>query len=123
VVVTGWAGEATRESGITMLEHCEACGHTTYSDCTCPKRLIDLSLWDGSDFFIVWPLPKFVFVTDKVAELVRREEYSGVRLLRVGDLAFGGTGFTPGPPPPGRVVRGPEAFPGVEVTRLPDVEA
>jgi hypothetical protein len=117
-VVTGWAGEAADESGIRLTEYCEGCKSLTYSAATRPERLIEEAQWDGSDFFIVWPLPKFIFVTERVAELIRAERYTGCQLVRPGDLDLTG-GFGPGEPPPGRQVRGPEAFPDAEVMRFP----
>jgi hypothetical protein len=117
--VTGWAGESPPESGIRMRYYCEGCGVTDYTACKHPEHLIDPGQWDGSDFFIVWPLPKFIFVTDRVAELLRQEGYTGVRLVRPANMDIcDGTGFGPGPPPPGRKVRGPEAFPKVRIRRF-----
>jgi hypothetical protein len=114
--VIGWAGEAPTESGIRMRYYCEGCGLTDYTACKHADRLIDPGQWDGSDIFIVWPLPKFIFVTDRVADIIRQEGYTGVRLVRPADMDIcDGTGFGPGPPPPGRKVRGPEAFPKVRI--------
>jgi hypothetical protein len=123
VVVTGWGGEAGRESGIEMVYYCEGCRRLEYTDCERPECLIDPSRWDGSDFFIVWPLPKFIFVTARVADLIRREGYKGAQLVRPVDMGIcDGSGFSPGPPPPGRQVNGPEAYPGVKVRRWPEGE-
>lgn len=121
VIVTGWAGEAPAESGIRMRYYCEACKDTEYTNCKRPEYLIDPTQWDGSDFFIVWPLPKFIFVTDRVAQLIRSERWRGARLVRpenLRSLFADGTGFGPGEPPPGRKVRGPEAFPKVRIRRF-----
>jgi hypothetical protein len=117
--VTGWAGEAPPKTGIRMSYHCEGCQHTHYTACRHPEHLIDPAQWDGSDFSIVWPLPKFVFVTERVADVIRQEGYTGVRLVRPADMGIcNGNGFSPGPPPPGRTVRGPEAFPRVRIRRF-----
>lgn len=86
LVVTGWAGMAAPESGIRLVEACTDCGLLRYSGATTPCKLICESSWDGSDFFIVWPLPKFIFVTEKVAKSIRNEKFSGVALSPVGDL-------------------------------------
>jgi hypothetical protein len=97
--VTGWAGMASPESGIRLVESCPACGHLIYSDCDHPERLIDASKWDGSDFFMVWPLPKFIFVTDRVAELIRDESLSGSVVRPSTELRFSTRtigGFGPG---------------------------
>jgi hypothetical protein len=45
-----------------------------------PKRLIDPETWDGSDLFIVWPLPKFRFVSSRLATILR-QEISGAEFI------------------------------------------
>jgi hypothetical protein len=91
--VTGWGGMAGAESGIKLVEECSACGLLRYSACENPGKLIDTSNWDGSDFFMVWPLPKFIFVTDRVARLIRDSRLTGAVLQRTVDLHFSGGGF------------------------------
>jgi Protein of unknown function (Gmx_para_CXXCG) len=86
LVVMGWAGMAAPESGITMDDHCPACGHTHYSGFSRPENLIDEAKWDGSDFFMVWPLPRYVFVTERVAEAIRERGFSGVTFTAIEDL-------------------------------------
>jgi len=88
LIVTGWAGMAPPESGIKLIEHCEGCGHTVYSAWTNPERLIDSSQWDGSDFFVVWPLPWRIFVTERVAKVLRDNRLSGIALKPSSDLVF-----------------------------------
>jgi len=80
VVVTGWAGIAPPESGVKLIESCPGCGYLEYQGFSDPSRLIDDMQWDGSDFFIVWPYPSFVFVTDRVAKIIRREKLTGAKL-------------------------------------------
>jgi hypothetical protein len=97
VVVTGWAGMASMESGITLVEHCPGCGHLNYSPCRNPASLIDRSKWDGSDFFMVWPMPGFILVTDRVAQTIHGSRLRGAVLKRVEDLHFSDDyGFSPG---------------------------
>ncbi len=95
LVVTGWAGMAPPESGIRLVEQCEDCGDIVYSACENPSALIDVSQWDGSDFFMVWPLPLFIFVTDRVAQLIRDNRLTGAVLKQPTDLDLSG-GFGPG---------------------------
>ncbi len=95
LVVTGWGGHAPPESGIRLERSCPGCAYRHYSGCTDLTRLIDASAWDGSDFFMVWPLPKFIFVTDRVAQTIRTHNLRGSRLVPLGDLDCG-DGFTPG---------------------------
>jgi hypothetical protein len=88
LVVTGWAGMAAPDSGIKLTERCDACGLLKYGGCTSPEKLIDSAQWDGSDIFMVWPLVKFIFVTDRVARLLRKNRFSGFVLNQPADLDF-----------------------------------
>ena len=96
LVVTGWAGMAPPETGIKLIEHCPACGSIKYSACLHPDKLIAESQWDGSDFFMVWPLPRFIFITNRVAETIRRDHLTGAVLESPSELTFSGMGFGPG---------------------------
>ena len=90
LIVTGWAGMASAKSGIRLLERCEGCGHTVYSGINTLGEVIDASNWDGSDFFMVWPLPKFVFVTDRVAQIIRQRRLTGAVLKQPRDVNLSG---------------------------------
>lgn len=94
--VTGWGGMAARESGIRLIKSCESCGLLRYSAASGPERLIDSSQWDGSDFFMVWPLPRYIFMTEKAASLLRFARFKGIVILPVWKLDLGDTGFSPG---------------------------
>lgn len=78
MAVTGWGGVAPEASGIRELERCPGCGLLVYSRIKAPEKLIDIHNWDGSDFFIVWPLPRFRFVTERVVEVCKRRGVTGV---------------------------------------------
>lgn len=95
LVVTGWGGLAGPESGIVLSKRCSTCGLLRYTACTNPERLIRESEWDGSDLFIVWPLPKFIFVSERFVTIIREKQVSGVFLRRPADLRLSG-GFGPG---------------------------
>lgn len=95
LIITGWAGMAPPESGIKLVKSCPACGDLEYSGCTNIKKLIDTTQWDGSDFFIVWPLPKFVFVTERVAKIIRENHLSGAVFKSPAELDIS-DGFGPG---------------------------
>jgi hypothetical protein len=95
LIVTGWGGMAALESGIKLINDCDSCGNKEYSGYTNPEKVIDETQWDGSDFFMVWPLPKYIFVTDRVEKVIREEGFKGVRIVDLKDL--GPTeGFGPG---------------------------
>jgi hypothetical protein len=95
LVVTGWGGVAPPASGIKLLEHCNACHHTVYSGFRDAERLIDKNQWDNSDFFIVWPLPKYIFITDRVAQAIRRAGWTGVQITALEDMQRP-SGLSPG---------------------------
>src|SRR6266513_6331748 len=87
-VVTGWAGFASPESGMRLDEtrSCLHCGSLHYTRPTDYSRLIDETKWDGSDFFMVWPLPKYIFVTDRVREFAQTNGFRLVEFAHVADL-------------------------------------
>jgi len=82
-VVTGWGGMAAPESGVRVIEECRYCRRRVYSGFTDPTRLFSPEAWDGADFFIIWPMPRFTFVTKRVADIIDRSEYSGVRVRKL----------------------------------------
>lgn len=99
LVVTGWGGMAAEASGIKLKTSCEGCGMLRYTDLSAHERLLDESQWDGSDVFMVWPLPKFRLVTARVADLIRERRFSGATLTPISKInsLFGSTpGFGPG---------------------------
>jgi hypothetical protein len=50
------------------------------------KGTDDDKQWDGSDVFIVWPMPCFVFVSERVANCIRDHQLTGVLLRDVRGL-------------------------------------
>ena len=98
LLVTGWGGMAPEASGIREVERCQDCGHLRYSGLEEPRDLIDSKNWDGSDFFMIWPLPRYRFVTNRVAEICRKHSITGVALERNFPVPSGRIipGYTPG---------------------------
>lgn len=76
--ITGWGGMAHSESGINELINCKGCGRLKYTHWTEGAKLIDPTTWDGSDFFIVWPMPKYIFVTDRVRNFIVNHKLKGI---------------------------------------------
>lgn len=95
LVITGWSGIAPPESGIRLWRRCIMCGLLKYKGDTNPLLLIDEKQWDGSDFFMVWPYPRYIFITDRAAKFIKEKKLSGVRLQRIEDLNLNG-GAMPG---------------------------
>jgi hypothetical protein len=87
IQVNGWGGMAPSESGIERIERCVVCGRQVYTGFSKPEYLIDPRRWDGSDFFIVWPMPPF-FVTDRVASFFLARGLTGVQLTETRETSF-----------------------------------
>lgn len=98
LIVTGWGGLAPEACGIREVEHCKACGHLRYSRLEEPRELLDTRNWDGSDFFMIWPLPIFRFVSPRVAEVCAKHNISGISLERnfPAPTEHVETGYSPG---------------------------
>jgi hypothetical protein len=97
LTVTGWGGIAPPASGIREVERCLGCGLLVYSALEAPEKLIDPRNWDGSDFFMIWPLPKFHFVTERVVEVCQLYKITGVSFTQNWHTARGAsTSYTPG---------------------------
>lgn len=71
LVVTGWGGIASVESGIEKLDE-STYGPEKYSPCTDPSKLLDENRYDGSDFFFIWPLPSTIWVSGRIVRLFRK---------------------------------------------------
>ena len=94
--VTGWGGMARVESGIRLLKECQPCGYRRYSGTDHLEQILDEAQWDGSDFFFVWPLPKYIFVTDRAAKVIRDNGLTGAELLSPCDPELRSDGYSPG---------------------------
>ena len=85
LAVTGWGGMG-ESAGVELIKFCPSCRLRRYRIAE-PARLVDPSAWDGSDFFIVWPLPLYRFVSDRLAQIIRRNRLSGAKLIPPAELA------------------------------------
>jgi hypothetical protein len=79
-IVTGWAGIASPESGIRLVESCPGCPRKRYSPITNYEKVIDWSQWTEEDFFIVWPMAQDKLVTKRVAEWLLARKVKSFRL-------------------------------------------
>jgi hypothetical protein len=84
-IVTGWAGVAAPESGIRVERSCPACHWKHYSPISNYDKLIDWNQWSGEDFFMVWPMPRFILVTERVAALLRKHKSRAFQLVKLGN--------------------------------------
>lgn len=86
-VTTGWSGVASPRSGVKIRLKCPYCELLLYSGYKTSKNLIDINQWDGSDIFMVWPYPRYIFITEKVAKIIKSNNYTGVDVVNVIDLS------------------------------------
>ncbi len=100
--VTGWGGVARSESGMRRLDEPSMPDRFVYTPASDPAMIIDESQWDGSDFFMVWPMPAYRWVTSRVADIVARYKLKHVRLIPPAEMTVltesgnkNGIGFTP----------------------------
>jgi hypothetical protein len=103
-IPTGWAGVAPKESGIHRLPSPPGYpDRLRYSRFTDPSKLMDVKQWDGSDFFILWPMPVYINVTDRVAQFIQENKLRTAVLQRLDGLPVSTndspitSGYTPGP--------------------------
>ncbi len=68
LVVTGWGGMASADSGVHELIR-ETAKAKEFSLPTNPGKLIDSQQYDGSDFFRFWPYPFKIIVKDRIKKL------------------------------------------------------
>lgn len=89
IVVLGWGGMASAQSGVKLVYKCPSCDLTDYKPPKDFSNLLDEKQWDGSDFFMVWPFPNFIFVTARVAEFIKKHKLTGVKLKKPEDVEIG----------------------------------
>jgi hypothetical protein len=98
--ILGWSGMAKHESGISLNKEksCKYCHYRSYTSLKEPKLLIDENQWDGSDIFMVWPMPISIFVSQKVNDLIEKEKLTGCKIIPVEQLPLDRyeSGFAPG---------------------------
>ena len=80
IIVTGWAGVAPVESGIRLVEECPGCHRKRYSGLQDSDKVIDWTQWTGDDFFIVWPLPKYILITKRIVDILTAMNVKSYRL-------------------------------------------
>ena len=85
IITLGW-GAFSPEAGVRLSYHCPACGHRRFS-IERPDLLVETCSWDGSDIFMVWPLPRYRFVSERFAALIRDLGLSGGDLQPASSIA------------------------------------
>lgn len=95
---TGWGGIAPEQAGVILdrSRSCPDCGLLIYSSFTDAAKLVSESQWDGSDVFLLWPLPRYVFVTKRVVDLIRTRGWKGVSITPLEKLESAVAELNPG---------------------------
>jgi hypothetical protein len=96
IVVTGWGGIAPPESGVRLLDKCDVCGYSSFTQAT-SRWPIPGPEWDGSDFFRIWPYPLFILVTDRVAQFMMSNQLGGARCIHPANRMVNASGGTLSP--------------------------
>lgn len=86
--VSGWGGIASSRSGVALLMHCPGCNRQEYR-LPYPERVIDETCWDGSDFFLVWPLTQTVFCSEAAHSVITANSFTGVNLVPAEEFVSG----------------------------------
>lgn len=84
-IAMGGGGEADLKSGIRLRYECAVCDLKRYTNFR-NGLFIDESQWDGSDFFTVRPLPKYIIVTERVKIFIEQRKLSNCRLIPTEEL-------------------------------------
>ena len=79
LVFVGWGGLINPSTGSHPVSQCPACGFTEFSPIKNMDNLFDKSQWDGSDFFMIWPIGEYV--SDRVKMIVEEHCLTGVEFL------------------------------------------
>jgi hypothetical protein len=88
LVITGTAGDASERSGVYLMDYCKHCRASEFSAPTNLSDLVDEKEWDGSDFFIVWPLTKYIIISSRVAKFLNEENITGGQVTKLENLSF-----------------------------------
>lgn len=71
LIVTGWAGAVSPESGMKLIKSCPGCHHREFSPIINYDKMIDWNQWNGEDLFLVYPLHRYRLCTERVAAWLR----------------------------------------------------
>jgi len=97
VCVTGFAGFA--KGDVVVSDRCDECRIYSYSIPAYGFRdMLDLTKWDGSDVFAIWPFPLTYIATQRVAETIARHCLTGIAVVPIDEEFVKSGGGAPGMP-------------------------
>jgi hypothetical protein len=87
LLARGSAGLISPESGYNVLKVCSGCGLIEYdTNISDPAKVVDEAKWDGTDFFCVEPVSEWIFVTDRVVQVLSRSRFKGWGAYSLGEM-------------------------------------
>lgn len=84
--VRGWGGFLPESTGVQLTDFCQGCGALTYSKWPTGQFRVDETKWDGSDIFMAWPIPLYILISDRLAQLIRSMRWKGARIIRLQEI-------------------------------------
>ena len=96
--VTGFAGFASPTAEITTRSRCDECGIYSYFIHSRLSDIVDMSKWDGSDIFTIWPFPNVRICTDDAAKFFQRNDIDGLAVIPIEEFELFGGSAAPGLP-------------------------
>lgn len=68
--------------GLELTEACPGCGREVYRTTDRGAGvMVDPEAWDGSDLFRAWPLPNYIFVSERLARALFNVSFKGFSLV------------------------------------------
>jgi hypothetical protein len=93
--VTGFAGFASRGSGVTLIRRCVGCGHAVFAFPRDVSKLLEDANTERPDLSVFWPWPMHVLLSSRAADWFRRK--LGARWLEAMQNGNDSDTLTPGP--------------------------
>jgi hypothetical protein len=79
------------------LEECGFCKRRVFSGHTNPNQLFNFEDWDGSDLFMIWPLPRYIMASGATRDVISHHRFTGVTVKPLATLPMPIAGtLTPG---------------------------
>lgn len=93
----GWGGLVAGSSRISIKERCPGCGRETWEALSDGGIDIDSSAPPHEDIFMLWPMPVSIFVSKRVADLLKKHRITGAVCRPLTDITIKrGDGYAPG---------------------------
>jgi hypothetical protein len=85
LVVRGWGGVVPPELLPIVEGPCPGCGRRRYQGQVDVQKVFSEDRWDGSDLFIVWPFPKYVWISPRAVSAIQRQRLTGATICSMDD--------------------------------------